>query len=701
MTEHPDAEALPLPSLSASHLTDLGQLGEYRRVQKLGEGGMGVVYKAVHTELDRVVAVKVLPAGRLGDDESIARFHREIKAIGRLDHPHIVRAHDARRIGETHFLVMEFIQGPDWEHLVRRFGPLRVADVCELGRQAALGLQHAHEHGLIHRDIKPSNLMLTREGQVKILDLGLARIWGGTVSQALTVSGQIMGTPDYIAPEQVCDSHDVDIRADLYSLGCTLYKLLAGRAPFEDAAHGTLYSKLQAHEQETPPPIGEFRRDLPRRLVAILDRLLAKDPAQRFSAPGELAAALAPLAAGSDLPALAASGDTRTVSAGVAPTAVKRPHEARSRRWTWIGIGLAVVLVALVTGRVFVARQDGRKVQNVAGQPPRPAVGTAATAASRLPGWIVLSWTCEAAGKPSLWLFRPDGSRRVRITEDPSCFDVQPAFSPDGRRIAFLRTGPLGSGSAVWVCAADGTRARRLVAGESAAERLFSPVWLSDAQLVFVRDPKIDRQSDMELWQLDVDQGSTERVLSLADALPGRNAIVTDASPDGRQLLVAAQRGVFWATADVYLLDWPAGSIRPLWQDPAGEYKDARPLWSPTARAVAWHHNFTPGGLAKVIHYGVALARQDDGKAWNVEFQPDRQAFVTPLAWSPDGDQLLCARREASGAKTQLLLMDDRFRVTGELFSLDVPSWHPEDREFGNLADWAVVPADVPLPDAG
>ena len=228
MTDNQAAGSLPLPSLSVSHITDLGQLGEYRLVEKLGEGGMGVVYKAVHTELDRVVAVKVLPAGRLGDDESMARFHREIKAIGRLDHPHIVRAFDARRIGETHFLVMEFVEGPDWEHLVRRRGPLRVADVCELGRQAALGLQHAHEHGLIHRDIKPSNLMLTREGQVKILDLGLARIQGGAVSQALTISGQIMGTPDYIAPEQSCDSHNVDIRADLYSLGCTLYKLLAG-----------------------------------------------------------------------------------------------------------------------------------------------------------------------------------------------------------------------------------------------------------------------------------------------------------------------------------------------------------------------------------------------------------------------------------------------------------------------------------------
>ena len=229
---------------------------------------MGVVYKAVHAELDRVVALKVLSAGLVDDEEVIARFKREIKAVGQLDHPHIVRALDARRIGETHFLVMEFIDGTDWEHLVRRWGPLRVADVCELGRQAALGLQHAHEHGLIHRDIKPSNLMLTRQGQAKILDLGLARMRGSPASQALTVSGQTMGTPDYIAPEQAADSHNVDIRADLYSLGCTLYKLLAGRAPFEDAR--ARHAVLQAAGSQAGVPAADYA--VPPRPAAQLGR---------------------------------------------------------------------------------------------------------------------------------------------------------------------------------------------------------------------------------------------------------------------------------------------------------------------------------------------------------------------------------------------------------------------------------------------
>ena len=146
---------------------DFGQLGEYRLLEKLGEGGMGAVYKAVHTKLKRMVAIKVLPTTHRQDDRAVARFEREMEAIGQLNHPHIVRAHDAREIDGTRFLVMEYVDGMNLSEVVRSYGPLRIADACEVIRQAALGLQDAHEHGLVHRDVKPSNLMLTRDGQVK------------------------------------------------------------------------------------------------------------------------------------------------------------------------------------------------------------------------------------------------------------------------------------------------------------------------------------------------------------------------------------------------------------------------------------------------------------------------------------------------------------------------------------------------------
>ena len=176
----------------------LEEIGPYRVLAKLGAGGMGTVYKALHTELEKVVALKVLPTDRMQDQSSVARFKREIKAAGKLDDPNIVRATDAGQVGNTHFLVMEYVDGLDLSNLVSRVGPLPVADACELMRQAAVGLTHAHEHGLVHRDIKPSNLMLTRGGQVKVLDLGLALLaeHHSNAGGELTGSGQMMGTLD-------------------------------------------------------------------------------------------------------------------------------------------------------------------------------------------------------------------------------------------------------------------------------------------------------------------------------------------------------------------------------------------------------------------------------------------------------------------------------------------------------------------------
>ena len=184
-----------------------------------------------------------------------------MKALGRLDHPSIVRAMDADDEDGTHYLVMEYVDGIDLSEVVRRCGPLRVPEACELIRQAASGLQYIHEHGCVHRDIKPSNLMLTPAGQVKVLDLGLALLLSEQPAGGeLTGSGQAMGTADYMAPEQILDSHGVDIRADIYSLGCTLYKLLVGRAPFSRCDRAGLYAKWDAQVHQPAPAIRELRR---------------------------------------------------------------------------------------------------------------------------------------------------------------------------------------------------------------------------------------------------------------------------------------------------------------------------------------------------------------------------------------------------------------------------------------------------------
>jgi serine/threonine protein kinase len=308
----PDPAADAAPTLSYVAKLDqapgLGSsLGQYELLELLGEGGMGRVFKARHRLMDRLVAIKIIKAGLLDSPGSVARFHREIKALARLDHRHIVRALDADAVGGMHFLVMEYIEGKDLSRLVREQGPLPVGRACEYIRQAADGLQHAHEHGLVHRDIKPSNLIVTPTGQVKVLDLGLAllreersadapRTAHGaalTTTGPHTTPGEVMGTLDFMAPEQWQDTHRVDIRADLYSLGCTLYYLLAGQAPFSGRAYADPLRKRYGHTEHPVPDLGQFRGDVPAELQAILSRLLAKSPADRYGTPAQVSTALA------------------------------------------------------------------------------------------------------------------------------------------------------------------------------------------------------------------------------------------------------------------------------------------------------------------------------------------------------------------------------------------------------------------------
>ena len=250
--DSPLATASPPPQPSRSH----SRLGDYELLKKLGQGGMGTVYQAQHVRLKRVVALKVLPQNRLGNTDAVARFEREIEAVGRLDHPHIVRALDAREVDGIRFLVMEHVDGLDLAEVVARCGPLSVADACEVTRQAALGLQCSEEHGLVHRDIKPSNLMLNAEGHIKVLDLGLAQFQEAEpLDSEVTGIGQLMGTPDYISPEQALESHAVDIRTDIYSLGGTLYYLLAGQPPFSGSQYDTPMKKVTGHLRDAVPPI--------------------------------------------------------------------------------------------------------------------------------------------------------------------------------------------------------------------------------------------------------------------------------------------------------------------------------------------------------------------------------------------------------------------------------------------------------------
>jgi serine/threonine protein kinase len=310
---------VPGSSLNRAGMTGVRFLS-YELGAKIGAGGMGTVHCATHIWLGRTVAIKFIAPQVLDCPEAVNRFRHEALAIGALDHPNIVRATDAGEFDGVHFLVTEFIDGEELTSLVRRLGRLEIADACEAIRQAALGLAHAHQRGLVHRDVKPSNLLLDRSGTIKLLDFGLARMAAGQTT--LTSTGQVIGTLDFLAPEQAKDARNVDPRGDQYSLGCTLYFLLTGGPPFDGPAYDTAASKLKAHLTDRPRPVSELRRRVPLALVACLDRMLAKLPNDRFDSLANVADALAPFCKGACLTALAGNEDA--ASARRDPTAP--PH---------------------------------------------------------------------------------------------------------------------------------------------------------------------------------------------------------------------------------------------------------------------------------------------------------------------------------------------------------------------------------------
>jgi serine/threonine-protein kinase len=268
-------------------------LGPYVLMERIGEGGMGEVYKALHTVLRRIDAVKVMHSGGQRHGDSLPRFFLEAIAAGKVDHRNLVAVRTADRAGDCVYLAMEYIDGADLGRLVQSSpNGLPISQACDYIRQTALGLQHAHEKGLVHRDIKPSNLMVTREGVVKVLDLGLARVQeSDQVGARLTRPDAVMGTPDYMSPEQINSSSNVDARSDIYSLGCTLHHLLTGQPPY--AGGGTM-DKLRKHCDSEAPSMRSHRPDIPEQLDAIVRRMMARDPAQRFQSAGEIVRALGP-----------------------------------------------------------------------------------------------------------------------------------------------------------------------------------------------------------------------------------------------------------------------------------------------------------------------------------------------------------------------------------------------------------------------
>ena len=260
--------------------------GDYLVIRELGQGGMGTVLLARHRRMDREVAIKILPVMALGSEDAVARFYQEVKVAAKLKHPNIVHAYDAGDHRGFHYLVMEYVQGHDLARVLQQLGPVPAAMAVDYIIQAAGGLEYAHSKGVVHRDVKPSNLLLDDEGTIKVLDMGLARIGNsGETSLQLTTTGQVMGTVEYMSPEQAEDTREADHRSDIYSLGCTLYRLIVGTGPF---SRDTVVKTILAHREAPVPSLEPMTDPSVAQLNPIFQKMVAKDPDHRYQSISEL-----------------------------------------------------------------------------------------------------------------------------------------------------------------------------------------------------------------------------------------------------------------------------------------------------------------------------------------------------------------------------------------------------------------------------
>jgi tRNA A-37 threonylcarbamoyl transferase component Bud32 len=561
-TPRPDWVAIALPAV-------LPQLPGFEVVRELGRGGMGVVYEAVHNVMGRRVAVKLIHPELLRHASTVARFRREVRAAARLAHPNLVTAFSAGQAGECHFLTMELLEGETLAELVRRGGPLPVAQACAYVRQAALGLQHAHESGLVHRDVKPHNLMRTAADTVKVLDFGLAALAGDhPAAGGQTAPHTVMGTADYMAPEQAEDARAADARADVYGLGCTLYHLLTGQAPFPA---GTMMQKLLAHRRQAPPSARALRPEVPAALDAVLRRALAKRPGRRFRSAGALAEALRPFTDTDFRPrtrrrvvgllaVLLLAG--LAVTAGVMRLSSDRGREIAIERDApggeeTVAIDRAPPGVEEKVGQV--RRINGG--QGLMGRVEFLPDGQLALAAANPVGlWDVrtgqrvrtlpaaLGWfNWVAAVSPDgrrallgthLWDLATDQELRTLeggTTKDWVLWDVK--FSPDGRRAVFgSHKGPESGTDTVWVCDVEtGRLVRRFGNGDGARSVAYAP---DGTRIAAGQAPGSDGEpSAIRLYE--VETGKELRAFETPTV-----AASLGFSRDGKQLLSANDRTI-------------------------------------------------------------------------------------------------------------------------------------------------------------
>ncbi len=397
-------------------------LGPFKLLRLLGAGGMSTVYLGEHTLMQCLRAIKVLPAGRVEDSSYLERFRQEAIAAARLNHPNIVQAFDIGQHKKHHYIVMEYVEGKDLQALVKDQGPLDYDMAANYIRQAAEGLGYAHSKNLIHRDIKPANLLVDGKGVVKLLDLGLARFVDDK-QPSLTIAHDenVLGTADYLAPEQAVDSHGVDSRADIYSLGCTLYFLLTGHPPFPQ---GTLPQRIHWHQSKTPASIYDDRPDAPQALVDVCTRMMAKTPEARFQTAKEIADVLAAWLANRGRGSGEIVLGERTGARGKPLPPPRRSTAA-----------VAAPLTKPTMPNDTIADMDSETIKGASGRPMRPAARRSDSKSGDPSG---------SSGKLGKEGAKPDDSGRVRRSGPSPILKAKSLDAPDDDDANSVLFGPTG-----------------------------------------------------------------------------------------------------------------------------------------------------------------------------------------------------------------------------------------------------------------
>jgi Tol biopolymer transport system component len=580
------------------------RLGPYEITAKLGEGGMGEVYRATDPKLGREVAIKVLPQPVATDPAALERFEAEARAVAALSHPNILSIFDFGSSGETAYAVTELLEGKTLREQLES-GALPLRKVVDFGAQIARGLAAAHERGVVHRDLKPANLFLTRDGRMKILDFGLAKQVlpgdgaGAPTLGPATAPGTVLGTVGYMSPEQV-RGEPADERSDLFSLGAVLYEMATGRRAFERA---TAAETMTAILREEPADLESTSAAVPPGLARVIHHCLEKNPRERFRSAEDLAFALDSLAGGA----------TSSASALSAP---QHGSARMPKAWLFAAVGLLAAAGAFVAGRASRTAAPAA----IAAVPSQPALfrqltdfhGVETTPALSPDGKDVV-YASDASGNLDLYRLRVGGGKATLLTADSPGDDWMPAFSPDGERIAFRSER---DGGGIFVMGSTGESVRRLT------DFGYDPSWSPDGREIVVAGGVANYPSDLsasftDLWVVDVETGNRRLIGK------GINAMGPRWAPHGQRIAfwtrrgTSGQRDIFTIAADGSQANAAATDIT---NDAALDWS---PAWSPDGGTLYFSSN--RGGTMNLWRVPID---EPSGKT-----SGEAQSVTAPSAW--------------------------------------------------------------------